>query len=102
MNDAPRSGLVIGSSDGIGRRLVERLVEVGWTVTGVSRSASEPIGERHEHHVLDVTAAGYRAALAALCERRGPFDAAVYCAGVGDLLAPDAIGEQRTAFEVNL
>jgi len=102
MSQAPRSGLVVGSSDGIGRELVERLVAAGWTVTGVSRSASEPVGERHEHHVLDVRAAGYRAALAAICERRGPFDAAVYCAGVGELLALDALGEQRAAFEVNL
>jgi NAD(P)-dependent dehydrogenase (short-subunit alcohol dehydrogenase family) len=93
---------VIGSSDGIGRRLVERLLAAGWTVTGVSRSASEPLGEGHEHHVLDVRSPAYRAELAAICERRGPFDAAVYCAGVGELLALDALGEQRAAFEVNL
>jgi NAD(P)-dependent dehydrogenase (short-subunit alcohol dehydrogenase family) len=102
MTGAPRSVLVIGSSDGIGRRLVERLSAAGWTVTGVSRSASEPLGERHEHHVLDVRSPGYREALAAVCERRGPFDAAVYCAGVGEPLALEALGEQRAAFEVNL
>jgi NAD(P)-dependent dehydrogenase (short-subunit alcohol dehydrogenase family) len=102
MTDVRRSGLVIGSSDGIGRQLVERLLALGWTVTGVSRSPSERISEDHEHHVLDVTAAGYREALAALCERRGPFDAAVYCAGVGEPLVLDALADQRAAFEVNL
>lgn len=98
----PRRALVIGCSDGIGRRLVERLVEAGWLVTGVSRRASEPLGERHEHHVLDVTAPGYRAALGGVVERRGPFDAAIYCAGVGELFRLDDVGAQRAAFEVNL
>ena len=102
MTEVRRNGLVIGSSDGIGRQLVERLLAVGWTITGVSRSASERISEAHEHHVLDVRSPGYREALGALCERRGPFDAAVYCAGVGELLVLDALGEQRAAFEVNL
>lgn len=101
MTDAPRC-LVVGSSDGIGRSLVERLLARGGAVTGVSRSACAPIAECHEHHVLDVRSAGYRDALAAICERRGPFDVAVYCAGVGEPLALDAIGAQREAFEVNL
>lgn len=102
MSDSPRSALVIGSSDGIGRKLVQHLIASGWTVTGVSRRASEQLGERHEHHVLDVRSADYREALTAICERRGPFDATVYCAGVGEPLALDALGEQRAAFEVNL
>lgn len=97
-----RSCLVIGSSDGIGRRVVERLLADGWTVTGVSRSPAEPLGDRHHHHVLDVRAPDYRAALAALRDARGPFDVAVYCAAVGDLLALDDLAAQRAAFEVNL
>ena len=94
--------LVIGSSDGIGRSVVARMLARGWTVTGVSRSDSAVLGEGHTHHVLDVRAPDYRAALAALCEGAGPFDVAVYCAGVGDLLELDALGAQRAAFEVNL
>jgi NAD(P)-dependent dehydrogenase (short-subunit alcohol dehydrogenase family) len=49
-----------------------------------------------------VTAPGYRAALAGLIERRGPIDAAIYCAGVGEPFTVDDVGAQRAAFEVNL
>ena len=102
MTDPGRSCLVVGSSDGIGRRVVERMVADGWTVTGISRSPADSLGDRHHHHVLDVRAADYRAALAAVCDQRGPFDVAVYCAGVGDLLELDDLAAQRAAFEVNL
>jgi NAD(P)-dependent dehydrogenase (short-subunit alcohol dehydrogenase family) len=74
----------------------------GWRVTGVSRSDCEIVGEGHRHQVLDVRAPDYRRALAALCEQDGPFDVVIYCAGVGDLLALDALEEQRATFEVNL
>jgi NAD(P)-dependent dehydrogenase (short-subunit alcohol dehydrogenase family) len=102
MKDPVRTCLVIGSSDGIGQRVVERMLARGWTVTGVSRRDAAALGERHHHCVLDVRALDYRAALAALCERSGPFDVAVYCAGVGDLLDMADLGAQRAAFEVNL
>jgi len=102
MEDSAGACLVVGSSDGIGRCVVERLLAAGWTVTGISRSASPVLGERHAHCVLDVRAPDYRAQLAALCAQRGPFDVAVYCAAVGDLLELDALGAQRAAFEVNL
>lgn len=102
MKPSRRRCLVIGSSDGIGHRVVERLVEAGWDVVGISRSASPPVGPGHRHHVLDVRAPDYRAQLAARCDEDGPFDAAVYCAGVGELLDLDALGAQRAAFEVNL
>jgi NAD(P)-dependent dehydrogenase (short-subunit alcohol dehydrogenase family) len=97
-----RSCLVVGSSDGIGRRLVERMLADGWAVAGISRSASDQLGDRHQHRVLDVRAPDYRTALAAVCEQHGPFDAAIYCAGVGDLLELDDLAAQRAAFEVNL
>jgi NAD(P)-dependent dehydrogenase (short-subunit alcohol dehydrogenase family) len=78
------------------------MVADGWSVTGVSRRRSAALGDRHHHYVLDVRALDYRAALAELSERHGPFDVAVYCAGVGDLLELDDLAAQRVAFEVNL
>jgi len=89
--------LVIGSSDGIGRRVVERLRDAGVQVTGISRTAGDTVDA-----VLDVCAPDYRARLGELCAARGPFDAAVYCAGTGELLDVAALGAQRAAFEVNL
>jgi NAD(P)-dependent dehydrogenase (short-subunit alcohol dehydrogenase family) len=102
MEGPGRSCLVVGSSDGIGRCVVERMLADGWTVTGVSRSPGDRLGDRHHHHVLDVRAPDYRAALAAVCDQHGPFDVAIYCAGVGDLLELDDLAAQRAAFEVNL
>jgi NAD(P)-dependent dehydrogenase (short-subunit alcohol dehydrogenase family) len=78
------------------------MVADGWAVTGVSRRRSEALGDRHHHYVLDVRAPDYRAALVELSDRHGPFDVAVYCAGVGDLLELDDLAAQRAAFEVNL
>jgi NAD(P)-dependent dehydrogenase (short-subunit alcohol dehydrogenase family) len=102
MSASGRSCLIVGSSDGIGRRVVQRLLADGWTVTGVSRSPADPLGDRHQHHVLDVRAPDYRTALAGVCDRHGPFDVAIYCAAVGDLLTLDDLAAQRAAFEVNL
>jgi len=93
-----RRCLVVGASDGIGRALVRALVADGWDVVGVSRSPAEPLGERYTHVVLDVRDPGYRKELSGL----GVFDACVYCAGVGELLDVERLGEQRMAFEVNL
>jgi NAD(P)-dependent dehydrogenase (short-subunit alcohol dehydrogenase family) len=99
---APRRCLLVGGSDGIGLAVAKRLLAEGWSVVGVSRSPVGDLGPRYEHAVLDVRAPEYRAALAALCEGRGPFDVCVYSAGTGDLLEVDALAAQRAAFEVNL
>jgi len=55
----------------------------GWVVAGISRSASDPLGDHHQHRVLDVRAPDDRTALAAVCEQHGPFDAAIGSQDVG-------------------
>jgi NAD(P)-dependent dehydrogenase (short-subunit alcohol dehydrogenase family) len=80
----------VGNSDGIGLALTRRLLADGWSVTGLSRSAG-PLTD----HVVDVTAADYRAVLAAA----GAAELCVYAAGVGEL---DDLPAQTRAIEVNL
>ncbi|HEX3762995.1 MAG TPA: SDR family NAD(P)-dependent oxidoreductase [Kofleriaceae bacterium] len=94
--------LIIGNTDGIGLVLTRRLLALGWTVTGVSRRS--PVVEAPGFHgaVADVAAADYRATLEALCAARGPFDACVYCAGIGDALDLDALAGDAEVVRVNL
>lgn len=94
--------LVIGNSDGIGLATSRLLLQQGWIVTGLSRRASPISDPGYQHTVLDVTAAELRTVLTALQAARGPFDACLYCAGIGEpLVLPDLQPEVRTV-EVNL
>lgn len=86
--------MVVGNSDGIGLALSHRLVEDGWSVTGLSRRAA-PVGD---HRVVDVTSPEFPAVLAAV----GDVDLCVYAAGVGELVSGDDLGDQTRAIEVNL
>jgi NAD(P)-dependent dehydrogenase (short-subunit alcohol dehydrogenase family) len=97
----PRA-LLIGNSDGIGLATTRLLLEEGWQVTGLSRSASPCSGAGYHHVVLDVCAPELRETLQALLATRGPFDACIYCAGIGVELTPDDLRPDARVFEVNL
>jgi len=85
--------LIVGNSDGIGLALTRRLLDAGWSVTGVSRSAA-PLGD---HHVADVTSPAFPAVLAGI----GDVDLCVYAAGIGETLTGDLAAQTRV-LEVNL
>ncbi len=94
--------LVIGNSDGIGAAVTEALIARGDRVVGVSRSPS-PLGDcGPRHEILDVASPEYPELLQRLLFEEGPFDACIYCAGMGSgLELPDLSNEARV-FEVNL
>ncbi|MGZ3419295.1 MAG: SDR family NAD(P)-dependent oxidoreductase [Polyangiales bacterium] len=94
--------LVVGSSDGIGLAVVRRLLDRGWQVTSVSRSASPIEHPRHRSAILDVTDPEYRRKLAALVDEEGPFQVCVYCAGIGDMLDVATLSPEYDVFAVNL
>jgi NAD(P)-dependent dehydrogenase (short-subunit alcohol dehydrogenase family) len=94
--------LIIGNTDGIGLALTAKLLALGWTVTGVSRRAAALEAPAFHGAIADVSAADYGATLAALQAARGPFDACVYCVGIGDLLDLDDLGSDATVVRVNL
>jgi NAD(P)-dependent dehydrogenase (short-subunit alcohol dehydrogenase family) len=75
--------LIIGCSDGIGLASARRLVARGWTITGISRSPSPLTDERYRHVIADVASPEYPALLKSVVRERGPFDACIYCAGIG-------------------
>jgi NAD(P)-dependent dehydrogenase (short-subunit alcohol dehydrogenase family) len=103
MSDRPEHRiLVVGCSDGIGLALVRRLLDSGWTVAGLSRRPS-PINHLHyQHSVRDVGAEGYRGFLDDLTARSGPFDACVYCAGIGTGFDPGDLAPDIQVLRVNL
>ena len=55
---------MVGNSDGVGLALTRQLVAAGWTVAGLSRSASDLAAPGYARHVADVTGDTYRTVLA--------------------------------------
>lgn len=98
----PRRALIVGNSDGIGLALTRRLLADGWTVVGLSRRPSPVQMAGYRHLVADVTATDHRAILQALQTSDGPFDACVYCAGIGELFDPDNLAREAEVVRVNL
>jgi NAD(P)-dependent dehydrogenase (short-subunit alcohol dehydrogenase family) len=96
-----RRVLVIGNTDGIGLALTQRLLRLGHHVTGISQRASAIVAPGYSHVQLDVAASSYPAELAALQERRGPFDVCVYCAGVGEPFDADELTRASRVIRVN-
>jgi NAD(P)-dependent dehydrogenase (short-subunit alcohol dehydrogenase family) len=97
-----RRALIVGNSDGIGLALTRRLLAEGWTVVGLSRRPSPVQAAGYRHAVADVAAADYRAALQAVQTSEAPFDACVYCAGIGELFDPDNLAREADVLRVNL
>lgn len=91
---------IVGSSDGIGLSTARALLDGGWEVTGVSRSESPIADQRYTHFRSDVASAEYRELLRGLASP--PFDAVIYCVGIGERLALDDFARETRVFEVNL
>ena len=99
--------LIVGNSDGIGAATTAALVARGESVVGVSRSPSSLMppargDESHRHEVMDVTDPAYPALLGRLVQETGPFDACIYCVGVGSELELSDLSHEAMVFEVNL
>jgi len=98
----PGRAVVVGTSDGIGLALTRRLLAEGWGVAGLSRSPSPVEDESYRHTVIDVTAPGYPAELAAAIAQLGGVDLCVHVAGVGEFLDVTDLSGQTRTLEVNL
>ena len=91
---------IIGSSDGIGLATARVLLAEGWQVTGVSRSESQIDHPHYAHFQSDVATREYRELLQGLA--REPFDAVIYCVGIGERLSLADLERETRIFEVNL
>jgi NAD(P)-dependent dehydrogenase (short-subunit alcohol dehydrogenase family) len=97
---SPGRAVIVGNSDGIGLALTRRLLAAGWTVSGLSRSASAIRDERYTHEVVDVTGPAFPGLLAAAVA--DGVDVCVYAAGIGEFLDIDALAQQTRTLDVNL
>ena len=96
----PGRAVVIGNSDGIGLALTRRLLETGWTVSGLSRRASGIDHDLYTHEIADVTGPEFPALLGKAVA--DGVDLCVYAAGIGEFLALDDLAAQTRTLEVNL
>jgi short-subunit dehydrogenase len=94
------AAIIIGNSDGIGLALTRKLLEFGWAVRGLSRSATDIDHPNYDHTVIDVTSSAYPDVLTRTIQPLP--NLCVYCAGIGEVLDPDNLASQRQVFEVNL
>jgi len=100
--NTPQCILIIGCSDGIGLGTARQLVADGWRVVGISRSRGPLDHPDYHHEVLDVARPGFRDRLAEIVSREGPFDACLYCAGIGTDCDLTNLNEDLRVFQVNL
>lgn len=86
-----RHALVTGASSGIGRAIVERLLQEGWQVSGLSRSAAG-----RDHPALRSIAVDLcdRRALAEVLHALPPVDAFIHAAGMMQAAALGALDEE--------
>lgn len=111
-SSSPRA-LIIGNSDGIGLALTRRLLDRGWSITGISRSPSPITPDDHDnpdaydHHVVDIRSPAYddvldQAARGDSLDTDAALDLCVYCAGIGEEIDFDDLAADLPVFEVNL
>lgn len=94
------TAFVIGASAGIGLAICRRLVDGGWTVTGLSRGAAGLESERYRHVIADVRAASYRDVLTATLDHVP--EVCIYAAGIGHELDLADPSREADVFATNL
>jgi len=94
--------LILGSSDGIGLALAQKLASAGTRVVGFSKSPSRFVHDRYHHLVGDVTSPDFPEVLRRLWRSSGPHDLCVYCAGIGDPVDFQRLPAETHVFRVNL
>lgn len=99
---AENRALLVGTSDGIGLALAQRLLAAGWRVVGISRSPSRIDDPGYEHLTQDVAEPDYPEVLRRACDRLGGVDLCVYCAGIGEGFDPKDLAADVRVFAVNL
>lgn len=92
------TAIIVGASSGIGLALARRLVDAGWTVTGLARGPAGFEHARYRHVAADVRAATYRETLSG-----EPLpDVCVYAAGIGHELDLTNAAHEADVFVTNL
>ena len=97
-----KHAVVIGNSDGIGLAVTKKLIELGWTVQGISRSESSIRNPRYSHIVADVQDSTYSETLKSALDNLKQVELCIYCVGIGELLDFECMEREETIMNVNL
>ena len=97
-----RNAILIGNSDGIGLATSEALLMRGWSVMGISRSASSISDPSYQHTIARVQNADFPEKLKSIMDSIESVDLCIYCAGIGELLDPLNMAGEIEIFDVNL
>jgi short-subunit dehydrogenase len=94
--------LIIGNSDGIGLATTRALLESGWKIAGISRSASPVEDAAYAHNVAEVQTDAYVSRLKSILQEEAPLDLCVFCAGIGEKLDLADMDRESEIIQVNL
>lgn len=94
--------VLIGNTDGIGAESTKRLLELGYQIIGISRSAHQLVHPAYKHIQKDVTSTDFRACLQNCLDSLPSLDLCIYFAGIGAELNLQHLNAETKVFEVNL
>ena len=93
--------IIIGNSDGIGWATTRVLLERGWKIVGVSRSASPIEDPACAHIVAEVQTDAYLTRLKSVLQKEVPVDLCLFCAGIGKMLNLTDMDKEAEIIRVN-
>jgi len=94
--------IIIGNSDGIGLATTRVLLDRGWKIVGISRSASPIEDPAYAHIVAEVQTDAYPTRLKSVLQKEAPVDLCVFCAGIGEMLNLADMNKEAEIIHVNL
>lgn len=93
--------IILGNSDGIGLAITRQLLDQGWAVDGLSRSASPLDAANYTHVIADVRGGDFADILDGIVAKQPP-DLCIYCVGIGEPFDPEDLGEAERTLDANL
>lgn len=97
-----KTAVLIGNTDGIGAECTKRLLELGYQIIGVSRSAQQLVHPQYTHIQKDVTASDFRSSLLSCLDSLPQLDLCIYFAGIGEDIDLQNLQAETQVFAVNL
>ncbi len=95
------TALLIGNSDGIGLATTMRLLTMGWSVIGISKSNSTIVNDKYVHHIADVSSDAYQKILKKIIAE-SEIQLCIYFVGMGELFDLIRLEDEQRVIDINL
>jgi short-subunit dehydrogenase len=96
-----KTAILIGNSDGIGLATTRKLLDMGWEVSGISRSDSPLQDANYKHRRAEVQKENFTAILKSTLAELDRLDLCIYCPGIGEILDLSNMEQDLEIIEVN-